>query len=108
VANKKRKCYAPSVAPRPCVVSFSDSTGVRHRVDVTADTLYEAAALGLKLLRDHGWASPIGPATRLEVRVSHPAITHEVTVLQLRKWSESTAVTPEERVRKDRVRTILA
>ena len=96
------------VAPRTCVVSFSDSTGVRHRVDVTAETLYEAAALGLKLLREHAWASPIGPATRLEVRVSHPTITHEVTVLQLHKWSESTAVTPDERVRKDRVRTMLA
>jgi hypothetical protein len=42
------------------------------------------------------------------VRVSHPTITHEVTVLQLHKWSESTAVTPDERVRKDRVRTMLA
>jgi hypothetical protein len=42
-----------------------------------------------------------------EVRVRHPTITHEVTVLQLRKWSESTAVTPDERVRKDRVRTML-
>ena len=96
------------VAPRACVVSFADSTGVQHRVEVTAETLYEAAALGLKLLREHGWASPIGPATRVEVRVSHPTITHEVTVLQLHKWSESTAVTPDERVRKDRVRTMLA
>jgi hypothetical protein len=95
------------VPPRACLVSFSDSTGVSHRVEVTAETLFEAAALGLKLLREHGWSSPIGPATRLEVRVSHPTITHEVTVLQLQKWSESTAVTPDERVRKDRVRTML-
>ena len=96
------------MAPRACLVSFSDSTGVHHRVEVTAETLFEAAALGLKLLREHGWSSPVGPATRLEVRVSHPTITHEVTVLQLQKWSESTAVTPDERVRKDRVRTMLA
>ncbi len=96
------------VAPRACVVSFSDGSGIQHRVEVTAETLYEAAALGLKLLREHGWTSPIGPATRLEVRVSQPAVTHEVTVLQLRRWSESTAVTPDERVRKDRVRTMLA
>ena len=96
------------VAPRACVVSFSDSSGIQHRVEVTADTLYEAAALGLKLLREHGWTSPIGPATRLEVRVSQPTVTHEVTVLQLRRWSESTAVTPDERVRKDRVRTMHA
>ena len=98
---------SPPVAPRACIVSFADSTGVQHRVEVTAETLFEAAALGLKLLREHGWSSPIGPATRLEVRVSHPTITHEVTVRQLQRWSESTAVSPDERVRKDRVRTML-
>lgn len=95
------------MAPRSCVVSFSDTSGIRHRVEVTAETLFEAAAMGLKLLREHGWASPIGPATRLEVRVSHPTITHEVTVQQLQRWSESSAVSPDERVRKDRVKTML-
>jgi hypothetical protein len=99
---------SPAVAPRACVVSFSDSSGIQHRVEVTAETLYEAAALGLRVLREHGWTSPIGPATRLDVRVSQPAVTHQVTVLQLQRWSESTAVTPDERVRKDRVRTMLA
>jgi hypothetical protein len=32
----------------------------------------EPIALGLKLRREHGWVQAAGPATRLEVQVSHP------------------------------------
>lgn len=41
---------------RSCSVSFKDSSGVRHSVEVTAETLFEAAALGLFLLRKDEWA----------------------------------------------------
>jgi len=34
-------------------------------------------------------------------------VTHEVSVQQLQRWSESTAVTPAERLRKNRVREML-
>jgi hypothetical protein len=61
--------------PRSGTVSFSDVRRVKHSVDVTADSLFEAAALGLKLLRDDGWIDQPGPATRLEVHVSHPTVS---------------------------------
>lgn len=72
-----------------------------------AESLFEAAALGLKLLRAHEWVEPPGPATRLEIRISHPSVKHEVSVQQLERWAESTAITPDERIRKDRVRAML-
>ena len=93
--------------PRACVVSLVDNRGVRHSVDVTADTLFESAAIGLQLLREHDWVDQPGPATRLEITVNHPSVRHEVTVRQIERWADSTAITPDERVRKDRVRKIL-
>jgi hypothetical protein len=97
-----------SMPPRRCVVSVGDPQRVTHSVEVTADTLFEAAAQGVKLLREDGWVEPVGPSTRLVVMVSPPAVRHEVTFLQLKTWSDSTAITPDERVRKNRVRDLLA
>lgn len=34
--------------PKTCTVSFRDSAGVRHSVEVGAETLYEAAVLALR------------------------------------------------------------
>ena len=93
--------------PRSCVVSFSDSRRVKHSVEVTAESLFEAAALGLSLFRTHEWVEPPGPATRLEIQIGQPTVTHEVSIQQLQRWSESTAVTPAERLRKNRVREML-
>ena len=107
MAKQKRTCYSVLVPPRSCVVSFSDSRRVKHSVEVTAESLFEAAALGLKLLREQDWVEPPGPATRLEVQVTHPRVTHEVTVQQVQRWAESSAVTPDERIRKDKVRMML-
>jgi hypothetical protein len=89
------------------VVSFTDSRRVKHSVEVTAESLFEAAALGLKLLRAQEWVEAPGPAARLEVQISQPTVKHEVSLRQLRHWAESTAVTPDERIRKNRVRTML-
>jgi hypothetical protein len=41
----------PAVGVRACVVSFAGDRGVRHSVEVTAETLYEAAALALSIFR---------------------------------------------------------
>jgi hypothetical protein len=41
-------------ALRSCTVSYRDSEGVTHTVDVSAASLYEAAVLGLKAFEEHG------------------------------------------------------
>jgi hypothetical protein len=48
------------------------------------------------------------PATRLEIQVPQPAITHTVTVQQLERWANGSAVNPDERIRKDQLKAILS
>jgi hypothetical protein len=95
------------VPPRTCAVSFIDPGGVRHEVKVEAETLFEAAAMGISRLKRDGWSEGLGPATRLEVEVREPSVTHSVTVKQVRTWAEATAVAPADKVRKNAVREML-
>ena len=44
---------------RLCRVTLIDLEGVRHTVEVTASTLYEAVAPGLTAIREQEWACRI-------------------------------------------------
>jgi hypothetical protein len=59
--------------------------GVRHAVEVTAESVYEAAALGVSALRNSGWADAIAPGTELEIQVREPATSHRLTVRQIQR-----------------------
>ncbi len=63
----------PAVALRTSRVSFEGPSSVRHGVEVTAESVYEAAALGVSALRNSGWADAIAPGTELEIQVREPA-----------------------------------
>ena len=80
---------------------------MRHSVDVTAESLYEAAILAVSLLRQDGWTEQIAPGTQLEVQVREPAATHFVTVVQLRRWCDAIAVSPDETLKKRRLKALL-
>jgi hypothetical protein len=41
---------------RKCIVRIVDHEGVEHSLDVVAETLYEAAAIGLQQLRRSEWS----------------------------------------------------
>ena len=72
--------------PRCCVVSFTDPEGVTHSVEVAAESLFEAAALGLCEFRKCGFAEVIiGPGAHLRVTAKGPATTHDVRVSRLRE-----------------------
>jgi hypothetical protein len=91
-----------------CTVSFTDLRGAVHSADVTADSLYEAAVLGIQVLRESAWVeNPIGSSTRVVMRITAPAVTHELTVGQIRKWMESTAGSPAEKVKKAKLKLLL-
>ena len=53
------------MAVRACVVSCAGERGVRHSVEVTAGTLYEAAAQALAIFKQSEWADIVGPGTDL-------------------------------------------
>ena len=92
---------------RACTVSFVGPTGVRHSVEVTAESLYEAAVVGLSLLRQDGWVTTIAPGTQLDVQVREPAACHCVTVGQLRRWVDGVAVSPDETLKKRKLKELL-
>jgi hypothetical protein len=93
---------------RACVVTATDSEGVRHSVEVTSRSLYEAAILGFKMLREDGWTETIGNTMKLEIKVRHPAVTHEVSIQQIRRGVDATPKSPEERLRKAELKELLA
>jgi hypothetical protein len=91
------------------VVSFVDSTGIRHSIEVAAESLYEAAALAVREFRRHAWVDDVEPGsvTPLSISVKPPATTHEVSIKQLEKWVASTPKSPRETTQKSRVRELL-
>jgi hypothetical protein len=95
------------MALRACTVSLVGPAHVRHSVDVTAESLYEAAVLGVKLLAQDGWVGAIAPGTQIEVQVRPPAMLHVVTVTELRRWVEALGLSPEETLRKRKLRALL-
>jgi hypothetical protein len=93
---------------RSCRVTISDMDGVSHTVEVTAATLYEAVALGLKHLRGNEWVAGIGrPLDTVTVSVKSVPTEHTVRFAEFTKWLEQRGTTPAEMTRKRKVREIL-
>jgi hypothetical protein len=76
---------------------------------VTAATLYEAAALGVRAFREHGLLIECNPGagTQITVEVKAPAIRHTLSLAQLERWIEAIGRGPKERLAKERVRELL-
>lgn len=91
---------------RTCTVSFTDTDGFRHSVNVQAETLYEAVALAVRAVREHDFAP--GAASPLEIEARAPSVTHTVTIAKVRSWPESTARSPKDKVMKERLKGMLA
>ena len=94
---------------RVCSVSFTDTSGITHSVEVAAESLYEAAILGAAAFRN----SPLldgampGAATRLTIEVRGPASRHEVTMGTVTRWLDSVGRGPKEQLVKARLREVM-
>jgi hypothetical protein len=93
---------------KSCRVSFTDLDGIRHSVEVEADSLYEAAVLGLKALKKGSWVAEIGAGTRITIQVVEPPVEHFLMYAQLQRWLNGAVTNPAEAVRKKRLREMLA
>jgi hypothetical protein len=92
------------VAVRSCKVVCRDLSGRDHAVEVTAESLYEAVAQALSILRQDDWVDGIGEGlTELRVRVSQPSVEHRVRVKDFQRWLESQGRTPAECALKQRL-----
>jgi len=105
--QKANVVRSPAVAVRTCTVSFSGPSGIRHSVDVSAESVYEAAALGVSALKRSGWADVMALGTELEVQVREPPTCHRITVQQIHRWCDGIAISPDETLKKRRLKQLL-
>jgi hypothetical protein len=87
---------------RECNVSFIDTRGVRHSTSVHATSVMEAAAAGLKQIRE---TAMVGDDGVLELTVDLTTTTsHRVPLSKLKAWLESSGRDPREAAMKARLR----
>jgi hypothetical protein len=92
---------------KACSVSFVDVRGVRHTVELEAESLYEAVVLGVRRFRNDSWIEQVGPATVLDVEVREPATKHAISLLQVERWLAGATSNPNEAVKKAKLKMIL-
>ncbi len=94
--------------PRVCQVTFQDLDGIRHTVNVEAESVYEAACLAIRALKKVGFVDQQpGPASRFEVRVMEAIVTHEVTVGQVQRWLDFGSSNPNDEAKRKRLREMM-
>lgn len=89
-----------------CVVSFKDSDGFRHSVEVVAESLYEAVALAARNFAEAG--CPPTSRSEMDIEVKAPAVTHKITLNRVSAWVHGVAKSPKDKMLKDRLKEMLA
>jgi hypothetical protein len=93
---------------RSCRGTIKDLDGVKHTVEVTAETLYEAVALGLVAIRGNDWVMGIAQGQNtVQVSVVDIPIEHSVKITDFHDWLERTTGAPREISKRSRVKAIL-
>ena len=87
-----------------CVVSYLDTEGIRHTVEVEADSLYEAAVMAMSVFSKHN--CKFGDMSKLEVEI-RSSVVHTVLVHKVQGWLNGAAKSPKEMVMKERLKALL-
>jgi hypothetical protein len=95
------------VSLRICAVSFVDVRGIRHTVEVQAESLYEAAILGVRTFKNDPWVEHVGSATVLEIEVREPTAKHVLTMQQVERWLAGSSASPSEGAKKAKLKSLL-
>ena len=97
------------MAVRTCKVTCRDPEGIEHAVEVSAQSVYEAVALALRVFRDHEWCDHLSHSTAsVVVSVKRPEVEHRVRIRDFENWLQSIGRSPAEMVLKNRLRDVLA
>jgi hypothetical protein len=91
---------------RVCVVKLTDAHGVEHRVKVKAESVYEAALLGLNRLQQVGWESDGSQIRTVCVEVWEEPTRHFVEVKKLLSWLKLPGRFPPDEQRKAKLRKL--
>jgi hypothetical protein len=92
---------------RACTVSFKGTSGIRHGVDVEAESLYEAAVKAVARFRQDPWMEQVGTATALDIEIRESATKHSVTLTQVESWLASASASPHIASKKVRLKMLL-
>ena len=92
---------------RACTVSFVGTSGIRHGVDVEAESLYEAAVKAIARFREDPWMEQVGTATSIDIEIRESATQHSVTLKQVETWLVSASSSPHIASKKVRLKMIL-
>src|SRR5258708_3625190 len=89
-----------------CRVSYLDSRNVEHTVDVTAESLFEAAAVAVRAFREGTLVEELPvPGTELRITVSPLPVEHRVRLQRVEQWAQTgTVKSPVEMRGGERVR----
>ncbi len=74
-----------------CIVSYLDTEGLRHTVELEAQSLYEAAVLAFCTFKQY--ACEPGDIGKLEVEIRR-SVTHTITLRKVRQWLDGGAKSP--------------
>jgi hypothetical protein len=85
--TKDENSYNPSMGVSRCRVSFTDSEGITHAVEVQAESLYEAVALAVSEFRHDSVTSMPGPMTEFTISIQRPATEHRIRLGQVSQWA---------------------
>ncbi len=91
---------------RLCTVALTDPSGVRHTVEVSAESVFEAAALGLAAMKREAWVDGPGRAAKLQVTVVGPVVRHEVAVERVLAWLDGVTTSPTDLLKKQRLKAM--
>ena len=88
-------------------MSFIGTSGIRHGVEVEAESLYEAAVKAIARFRQGPWMEQVGNATPLDIEIRESATKHAVTLKQIEVWLASTSASPHVASTKTRLKMML-
>lgn len=94
---------------RTCLVSFCEAKGHgRFTVEVTAESMFEAAVRALHIFRREPWSMDAAYTTGyLEVEVKAPAVQYKVLVDDLERWLTAPGGSPRETALRERLKELL-
>ena len=105
VANKRRTRY--NLAHECCRVSFTDTNGIPHDVEVQAESLYEAVALAVAEFRADMLTAEVGPMTEFVIAIHRPAVEHRLRLNQVTQWAQGTRDGPAGVIKRQRIMSLL-
>jgi hypothetical protein len=88
-------------------VSFTDTNGIPHDVDVQAESLYEAVALAVAEFRADKMTAEVGPMTEFVIAIHRPAVEHRIRLSQVTLWAKGTRDGPAGVIKRQRIMSLL-